>query len=93
MVCDVCKNLFLKFIVFLGFKEDSDGIKSLEGFWNYGMDQGVTIGCYKIDPDGEIGELAGVNVLFICTEETFADFFQMKVILINIIKYHIIFIN
>lgn len=46
------------------------------------MDQGVTVGCYKIESNGELGELAGVNVLFICTVETYADFFQMKVTVI-----------
>lgn len=60
-------------------------MEKLDGFWKYGMDQGVTVGCYKIDPNGEIGELVGVNVLFIFTAETYADFYKMKVIIRSII--------
>ncbi|XP_023246858.1 uncharacterized protein LOC106637545 [Copidosoma floridanum] len=62
----------------LKLKKDPDGVDDFKTMWNYGMDQEVTVGCYKLDSEGKIGELVGVNVVFMVTDETSNDFAKFK---------------
>ncbi|KAJ8687511.1 hypothetical protein QAD02_023305 [Eretmocerus hayati] len=52
----------------LRIKEDPEGAGNFKTVWELGLDQGVGIGCYKLNSNGEIGDLVGCNSIFIMTE-------------------------
>lgn len=58
-------------------------MEDYKAFWKYGLEGGLSIGCYKLDSNGKIGELVGVNVLFVVNAKTIEDFNKIKVKLKN----------
>ena len=60
-------------------KQDPDGVQGFQTVWEYGLDQGIGIGCYQLDADGKIGKLVGANMLFVMTDGTAEDFAKLKV--------------
>lgn len=63
----------------LDIKNDPDGVDDFRTFWKYCLNQGASVGCYKLDSEGQIGELVGANMLFVNTEETTKDFNKLAV--------------
>ncbi|KAJ8687463.1 hypothetical protein QAD02_023257 [Eretmocerus hayati] len=51
----------------LRIKEDPQGTENFRTLWQLGLDQGVCIGCYKLNSNGEITDLVGCNSIFIMT--------------------------
>lgn len=48
---------------YMKVKEHPDAVMQYHKRWDFTMDQGATIGCYKLDSEGKIGELVGVNIV------------------------------
>ena len=60
-------------------KENPDGAGDFQILWNYALDQGTVIGCYKLDAQGKIGKLVGANIVYMVTEDTMQDLAYLKV--------------
>ncbi|XP_014205813.1 uncharacterized protein LOC106637522 [Copidosoma floridanum] len=56
-----CKSLKLK--------EDRDAVDDFQRLWDYLLKIGISIGAYKLDENDTPIELAGMNVLFVVTDE------------------------
>ena len=59
----------LVFFHFPDIRNDPQGIEDFKMIWNYCLDQGITVGAYKLDKNNQVLELIGVNVLFVSTDQ------------------------
>lgn len=56
-------------LFFSELKEDKDAMDDFRELWKYLLSTGVSVGAFKLADDDTLLELAGVNVLFVATEE------------------------
>ncbi|KAG8305464.1 uncharacterized protein LOC124367373 [Homalodisca vitripennis] len=55
---------------YMNEKSDPLAEKDLRVIWTYCMSHGITVGAYKLGESGQLLELLGVSVLYVCTPET-----------------------
>ena len=63
----------------LDMKDDPDCIADFRTIWDYALDQGTVVGCYKLNSDGQIEQLVGANMVFMVTKDTEKDLANFKV--------------
>jgi len=54
----------------LNFKDDLEALHDHRVIWNYCLEQGIVEAAYVLDSNGEISELAAVNMLWVIFDET-----------------------
>lgn len=54
-------------------------LHDLRLLWNYCLEQGIVEVAYVIDENGQIGELASVNMLYVTTDEVEKDIEELNV--------------